>query len=95
MRVLMLIALTVLSTGVYADDRCETLGELAATLMEVRQKNDVPMSAMMDADGRADPLWQQMVREAWGVSAYSRPENQKRAIMDFRSKWERWCYNLK
>jgi len=85
--VTIVMALFISIPTVHAEDwreKCETLGNIAETLMEVRQQG-VPMSNLMN-EFRGVKLMEELVIEAYKTPRYSTPRIQKRVVQDFKNE---------
>lgn len=85
-----------LVTSAKADDKCQSVGELARTIMKKRQA-DAPMSAMMQAIARIPDEAAGKVARELAIMAYQQPdfsveENQNKAIAEFGNQAELVCY---
>lgn len=91
------IVLILATTAAYADtEKCSVVGEIAQSIMELRQAN-MPMSELMSAfDGvEAGELAKIMISDAYSRSSYSTEQVQNRVIAEFRNEWEYLCYTTK
>lgn len=98
MKKLILMALLCASPAA-ADVRvelCETMGQIAAAIMQQRQENQ-PMSVLMARlvaaeDGPIRDATIDLVKKAYSGSAYGSREVQERVIANFRNEAEAACF---
>lgn len=77
-------------------EMCKTLGETAATVMEVRQKGSLSLSEMLEVGADENPVVSELVRQvifdAYDSPVYGDNEVRKRAIKEFRNQAEMKCH---
>lgn len=78
---------------------CESFGQLAEELMTARQLG-LPMSRVLDVAGAAwgdedTGLLYALVEGAYAEPRYTVPENQRRAVQDYRNEVELACYQAR
>lgn len=74
---------------------CMVLGDVAEGVMSARQEL-VPMSVLVEmvpSDDLVEEIIHAIVIDAYGRPAFSVPDNQRRAVMEFRSEIEHACYS--
>lgn len=78
---------------------CPSIGSLASTVMEARQKS-IPMSSVLkavensDASEEVKELGRQMVVEAYSTGLYNTDIYKNLTIKEFSNKYESACYRV-
>lgn len=76
---------------------CATIGDMAGAMMQARQSGTSLSEALsiVRSVGADDPvaaaLAEAVVLEAWSAPRMSAPENQRRAVEEFRDNWHLAC----
>lgn len=79
------------------EDSCAALGDMAGAMMQARQSGTSLSEALsivrsVAADDPATAaLAEAVVLEAWSAPRMSSPENQRRAVEEFRDTWHLVC----
>ena len=84
------LALALVANPLTAEtDLCKSLGDLAETVMSLRQQG-TEMSSMMAIS--EEPFVREMILIAYDQPRFSSAEYQERATRDFRNEVEAGCY---
>jgi hypothetical protein len=90
----LILATALLTTApVMASDYCGQIGDLAETVMTVRQ-NGAEMSGLMNImlkEEATKVIGKQMVIDAYETPRYNMLENQKREVSEFKNEWYLLC----
>ncbi len=72
---------------------CAALSEMAHNIMEARQQETsmAKLLAIKTGDSQLDELAATMTKDAYAQSAYSSPDNQKKAAREFENHWFSAC----
>jgi len=71
-------------------ESCKDIGEIAKNLMTARQ-NDAPMVKLIEDVAKGNPLFTEMIIEAYKKPHMSREENKERYIRKFEDYWYLTC----
>ena len=100
-RTIITAMLVALATPTLASDftpeerqRCETISEVAKTVMDNRQSG-VSMRRQMEAIASDDgnELFEKIIAQAYRHPNYQTPEITSRTVGDFSDRWYRLCYD--